>query len=601
VDALESPFEVYYANEEGKYTEKERSTMTVEEVLFQCLACVACYSGTFCDGDNTPSKKAIGNAAGAKDSESKMMFVGTFRDQVNKEKFEERDNLLRKKIENTPFYEKGIIEFASEDQLMLAVDNMNGGQAEIDEIRDILVKVIKKSFKEIEIPTSWLVLSLQIRRKNLRTMSLEACEELAMEVRIDPAELQEALWFLHHHVGVLLYYPDLPALKTTVISDIQVVFDSASNLIKNTFTFEHVNRAESKKFQDTAQFSLKNIKEAVSKNTDNLIPLKSLVELLQYLGILTVVPPDPSSGENAEEPTYFMPCVLKSARASELETPCSDPAPLLVCYDCGYMPIGVFPSLITNLVSQQQSLGWRLQKGKQGVIYKNKVEFLVGDNYDTVTLISRPRYFEIVLSRSEGSLCSHVRTVIQSTLTTTNTHTNYHFSMPYKFGFECPIHPGREHLCIYEKKSAKKMLCHEDPDRVQLVDLESRHKVWFCLSPSDRKLVPDLEFLTLFKWRDAHGAEQELRIVSTVSAKWRELGLLVGLISSELEGFDRKSLHHNFDCCVHVFTHWFNNGGHPPKYPLSWKGLFDLLCDIKYRTIANDLEAALASRGVNIE
>jgi hypothetical protein len=599
VDKLDSLFEVYYTNEDSKSTEKTHSTMTAEEVLFQCLACVASYSGTFHDGDSMPSEKASGSDSAAKDSESKVMFVGTFRDQVSNEEFEEKDRLLRMKIESTPFYERGIVEFASEDQLMLAVNNMSGDQAEIDEIRRILVKVIKKSFKKIDIPTSWLVLSLQIRRRKLRTMSLEACEALAKEVRIDPKELQDALWFLHHHVGVLLYYPDIPALESTVICDVQVVYDSASNLIKNTFTFERVNQMESKKFQDTAQFSLKNVEEATSQYTDDSIPLKKLVKLLQYLGILTVVPSTSTSSsvENAEEPTYFMPCVLKSARASELKIPCLDPAPLLVCYDCGYVPVGVFPSLITHLVSQQQRLGWKIiEKG----IFKNKVDFHVGSNYDTITLISRPRYLEIVVRRSDTLLCLNVRKVIQSILRTATFNTNYHFSMPYKFGFECPLHPGREHLCIYEKESAKKMLCLKDLKMKRPVDLESRHTVWFGLPTSGGKLVPDLEFLTLFKWKDAQGVEQELRIVSTVSAKWRELGFLVGLISPELDGFDRRSLHNNFECCVHVFSHWCSNDGHPPKYPLNWKGLYDLLCDAKHKTVAKDLEEALASRGVSI-
>jgi hypothetical protein len=579
VDDLERSFEVYYTNQDGKSTKKTHSTKTVEEVLFQCLACIASYSGTFGDGPSTSGKEG---------SESKVMFVGTFRDQVNDEQFKEKDRLLQKTIENTLFYKRGIIEFAAEGQLMLAVNNMSGDQAEIDEIREVLVNVIKNGFKEIEIPTSWLVFSLQMRRKKLRTMSLDACKELAKEVKIDPTELQDILWFLHHHVGVLLYYPEVPALRSTVICDIQVVFDSASNLIKSTFTCEkHVNQVEITRFRDTAQFSLKNVKDAVSE----YIPLKALVELLQYLGILTIIP---STSSVEEEPTYFMPCVLN--KASELGVPISDPAPLLVCYDCGYVPIGVFPSLIINLVSQQERLRWKMIEKD---IYKNKVEFRVGDDYDIVTLISHPRYLEIVVHRSDASLCSDVRMVIQSTLKTATFRTNYHFSMPYKFGFECPSHPGREHLCICEKTPAKKMLCLKDLKNEQPVDLESRHKVWFSLSPSERKLVPDLEFLTLFKWKDAQGVQRELRITSTVSDKWRDLGSRVGLITAQLERFKSRSLRDNDECCVHVFTHWYNNDGYG-GYPLTWKGLYDLLCDIKHKKVAKDLEAALGSCGVSI-
>ena len=488
VDELESQFEVYYTNEESESTPKEDSIITVEQVLFQCLSSIACYSGTFNDDDKPLSREARATKESAKPkapkkSSSKVMFVGTFRDQVTKEEFERKDKLLQKRIKDTPFYEKGIIEFASEDQLMLPVDNMNGGQDEIDRIRKILERVIEQSFEQITIPASWLVLSLQMRCKKVRTMSLEECEELAGKVGISPPELQHALWFLHHHVGVLLYYPELEALRGTVICDMQVVFDSATNLIKNTFTFERVGQVVKEKFSEKAQFSLTDVKRATSGHTDTLIPLEKLVELLEYLGILTVIPPTPSSGARCspQEPTYFMPCVLKSARTSELVIhSCgeSDPAPLMLRYDCGYVPVGMFPSMITNLVSQKVG-GWKMMEKD---IRKNRVQFRVGEDCDTVTLISRPRYFEIAISRSKGfltpteTLCSHVRRVIQSTLSTVTSRMNYHFSMGYKFGFECPTHRGREHLCVLAHEKARRMECL---DEQETYPLEPPHQVWF--------------------------------------------------------------------------------------------------------------------------
>ena len=482
VDDLESLFEVYYTNEDGESTEKEDSTITVEEVLMQCLSSIACYSGAFSEGDDTPQEEASSSYVAKKacHSKSKVLFVGTYRDKVSQEEFEKKDKCLQRLIRGTPFYDKGIVEFASEDQLMLPVDNMSGGQDEIDRIREVLQQIIEKSFEKVSIPASWLLLSLQIRSKKLRTMSLEECEKLAQKVKINPHELQDALWFLHHRVGILLYYPQLEALKATVICDMQVVFDSATNLIKNTFTFSKVGQSVREKFRETAQFSLKEVKDATSSTTDALISLEKLVQLLEYLGILTAIPMPLSKGQ---EPTYFMPCVLKSARASSLKT-CSysdtDPAPLMLRFDCGYIPIGIFPSMIVNLVSQKSG-GWEMVE--EG-LYKNRVQFIVGEDHDTITLISHPRYFEIGISRHAvfhspmTSVCSHVRGVIQSTLSTITSRMNYHFSMGYKFGFKCPIHPGREHLCLLPK-DARDMVCLENPKRKRYVPLDSKQRVWF--------------------------------------------------------------------------------------------------------------------------
>ena len=403
VDKLDSMFKIYYTHETGISTPEEDSTMTVEEVMFQALASVACFSGSFSSPDNTSS------AATAKINYlSKVMFVGTHRDLVSDEEFKKRDDILKERIKDTEFYKKDMIEFASEDHLMFAVNNLSGQQDEIDHIRQKLEVVISNNFKKIEIPVAWLVLSFCIRYAKHRIISLQTCVELAGKLNIDPEELQEALWFLHHCVGLLLYYPELDALKDTVICDIQVVFDSASNLIKNTFSFDKVGQRIFKKFTEKAHFSQTDLEKAALKQTDSLLPLQNLVKLLEHLSILTPLPRSPA--DSMQEPTYFMPCVLKSARASELtvDRSNSDPAPLMLCYRCGYVPVGVFPAMITNLVSHQRELGWEMvEKG----LRKNRVQFQVGRDYDTVTLISHPRYFEVTVVRNEdfkvstNSLC----------------------------------------------------------------------------------------------------------------------------------------------------------------------------------------------------
>ena len=139
--------------------------------------------------------------------------------------------------------------------------------------------------------------------------------------------------------------------------------------------------------------------------------------------------------------------------------------------------------MITNLVSQQRE-GWEMiERG----IYKNRVQFKVGEDLDTVTLISHPRYFEIIISRSSNFrtptelLCAPVRSTIESTLNTVTLHMNYHFSIGYKFAFECPIHPGREHFCVRSSISTRFMECLQDPKEKQSVPIADHPKlnVWF--------------------------------------------------------------------------------------------------------------------------
>ena len=502
IDQLDSHFKISYTNEEGVSTDEENSTMTGEDVLFQTLSSIACFSGVF--------RKEIlyYDTPPIRPCKTKVMLVGTHLDMVSEEEFKKKDELLQKKIKSTVFYSERIIEFASASQMMIAVDNMNGGKDEIDGIRKVLEKVIDRSFQKVPIPAAWLVLSLYLRKKKFRTISLKKCEEIADKLGIGPKELLDALWFLHHRVRVLLYYPEIEALKDTVICHMQVVFDSASNLIRNTFIFDKVHPSVCEKFREKGQFSLTDLQRAASGHTDSLIPLEKFVKLLEYLNILTAIPS--SEDDSAFEPTYFMPCVLKCAQASELTLLSSsdrDPAPLLLCYKCGYVPVGVFPSMITNLVSSQQVNGWQMiEEG----LRKNKVQFYVGEHYDIVTLISHSRYFEFSITQNvdflpstENSyharlfipepsteyLCEHVRRVIQSTLRRVTSHMNYYFNMEYDLGFECPIHPGREHLCVLARGRTC-MECLQNPKKKQPVPLKMHHDVWFSEPCGSRATFP---------------------------------------------------------------------------------------------------------------
>ncbi len=63
-------------------------------------------------------------------------------------------------------------------------------------------------------------------------MSLVDLEQFVQEKDLE-IDQEEALWFLHHILGVLLYYPEE---ETLVIFDKQVVFDSITNLIVKVFT-----------------------------------------------------------------------------------------------------------------------------------------------------------------------------------------------------------------------------------------------------------------------------------------------------------------------------------------------------------------------------
>ena len=69
---------------------------------------------------------------------------------------------------------------------------------------------IKIHFKKLSIPAAWLVLSLCLHKREERTASLGSVLQLAGNLE---KEAKLALWFLHHHADVLMYFPKLAELK----------------------------------------------------------------------------------------------------------------------------------------------------------------------------------------------------------------------------------------------------------------------------------------------------------------------------------------------------------------------------------------------------
>ena len=154
----------------------------------------------------------------------------------------------------------------------------------------------------------------------------------------------------------------------------------------------------------------------------------------------------------------------------------------MIRYECGYMPLGIFSSLIIGLVSHDEN-DWELVEED---LHRNKVEFQVGDDGDSVTLISRPTFMEIVVFRESdpmkptSSVCCDVRNSIKTTLKDIHSYMKYSSSARFQYGFECPSHPGKEHLCVLKKLGSNKLFCLQNSKRHAVLPMkEIKHTIWF--------------------------------------------------------------------------------------------------------------------------
>ncbi len=239
-------------------------------------------------------------------------------------------------------------------------------------------------------------------------------------------------------------------------------------------------------FKNKAQFTMSDLLKATKEDVKVYISVEMLITLFEHHNILAPLPVT----RKRKEMTYFMPSILRSATKDELQNvpATADVAPLMYRYECGYLPLGVFSSLITGLVSNTK-LNWTF---KEDSPCRNKIEFLVGKDLDTVTIISSATYIKVVLYREShpttptSVVCAHIRNTITSMLTEVNCNLKY-LNARLQYGFECTNHLWDSvlnkpplHLCILEDETSHKMMCLEDPNITKIIPLtDSRQTIWF--------------------------------------------------------------------------------------------------------------------------
>ena len=209
-----------------------------------------------------------------------------------------------------------------------------------------------------------------------------------------------------------------------------------------------------------------------------------------------------------------MPAVLKHATEEELcmeEQSLKDPVPLMICFKCGFVPVGVFCAMIASLVAQKDTLGWILHlNDRDHSLCKNRATFQICDGTYDVTLISVPKWFEIHIARSPHSatpdkalqeICQQeVVKTVSNTLDQVISKMNYKQvfrsdETPYELGFKCPEHLNDDHLAINKPKDGVEASSQSSMSLWLWLNYHKGKSVMKCQSenimvkPSDESLV----------------------------------------------------------------------------------------------------------------
>ena len=473
---LKRTYEIQYVSKDNQSVQLGDSSYTVEEVIFQALSSIGCFSCGSLAKVNMPN---ISHAA---------ILVGTHKDKLESDtddKIQQKDDALRKLKHNL---DKITVHPFSGDQLVFAIDNMTGDEAELTNVRERLQQIIEQMFhgNRFSIPASWLMFSIFLRRMGKCTMSLSQCRMIGQKLKV--RDIDGALWFLHHCIGVLMHFPEVNEIKDIVICDPQIVFNSVTHLILDTFQIKWVDDSVCNNFNEKGQFRLsdiENVQKLAEDTQGNKLSLPKLVKLLGYLNIISPIKLEACSPHSDE--MYFMPAVLRHAKENELSTKLYSTdsiPPLMIHFKCGYVPVGVFCAKIARLVSQ----GWKLRNDQ--ILRKNKATFRICDGTYDITLVSTLKWFEIHIARiatpdkALQEICQEIIIKVCNTLDQVISKMNYgqlfmSNETPYELGFKCPIqsHVNDDHLAINKPRDGVK------------APPQSSKSLWFWLNYCEGKSV----------------------------------------------------------------------------------------------------------------
>ena len=394
---LLSRYDIRYATDDGEIS-LSTSSYTIQEVIFQILSSIAAFS-------------RIQGIETFPDSSQAALIVGTHKDQLDSAALVEKDIAVQRELNQVLQTDSGLLCRASEESLILAIDNMTGDEQEVKTMRKRLEEIIEDKFRKHDIPAAWLMINIFLRKLGMRVMSLDQCKDIARKLHV--TDIEEALWFLHHIVGSLMYFPKVEELKDLVICDPQVVFDSVTTLIIQTFNTANLVDGARKRFKETGLFSDAEIAKAVTKCSNEYLPPAKLINLLEYLNIVAPITTDSHCKASK---WYFFPAILSCATNEQLHVSKkpNDPLPLMIHFKFGFVPMGLFCATIASLVSQiySEKLTWfhsmRCYDAPDNEpLYKNKHTFRTGNTYD-ITLISRPKRLEVHLTQTENAESSQI-------------------------------------------------------------------------------------------------------------------------------------------------------------------------------------------------
>ena len=410
-------------------------------------------------------------------------LFGSYIDKFNKQQLPEElkrvSKLLEEAFGDAAFIKEGFLASPNNPEcpfIFQPLDNMTCSEEELENVLNFLTNVIQKRFSPVSVPVTWAAFHLTLRQKYEKSVgicSMEECIALAQECRIPVEHVSHVLEFFHFRLGTILHYSEVESLKNFVIVDPNILFQGISHLVTMSFidSGEHSNVAA--KVRKSGEIPAGIIRPGQQLSNGCPIDNQHLIDLLVHFKLMHIF---------SESSSYFMPCLLLPdpdvvKSLVSLDVLDISPPPLLVLFEEGYVPVGLFLGVVNEL-----SKTWDLDKNNR---FRNRVTFVYPPG--VVELRQCIKYIEIRAINTE-SHCNEVRKEILDSLESV-TRTQPHLKESKFFlGIYCPgsLSSNHPHPSKYTPKGDSGIICLKDPKCYsRSKSLPTQCGPWFGVSTRD--------------------------------------------------------------------------------------------------------------------
>ena len=424
---------VEYQHPDGRSIIPFEASCTTKEILLSSLASIASTRSYIKLDDGKPVTP-------------KVLFIATHKDKLGSEQdLQKIDQELQDVVKSTNAYKEEMIIFCSKSQMVFAVDNTSDDDMDIQQVRDAVERLgLQSDDYKIQTPHTWMLFAVTLRHLPGRVISIDDCMKVAKDCGIKKRkELDDALWFLHHNVGIIRHFQEVPELRDVVIKEPQYIFDKVTELIIQTFTFDNIGPLKHEEFIKLGLFTSDVFNEYLTTDSDILTGDK-LAILLKHLHIIAPIE------ENGAIVKYFAPAALTHAELPPSAQSDDTITPIMVVFGSGFCPKGMFGALLVNLLKQQK-ISKHECKLKEDRIYRDQICLAIGP-YDSFQFSLSPTYIKITLNSTMscnrevplGKICCDVRREIESSIHNVTEALHYTQRSAHYLAFACPEPPPHD-------------------------------------------------------------------------------------------------------------------------------------------------------------